>query len=310
MTTTIKKDYSLRPALIGSKTLITEEDKVFIKQIWKHPVPTNYEVFLLLNYLNELDPKRIGFALMLVAAPRPIEICRLKWSEFKFNKETNEFEELFHTTYKPTNRKSKFGRHLYYKEVKKQISSKSKWLNDLLIKYHRICPIYENNHLFPYYTQDSLQKVFQNIRKKMKLQVKNRLPYNKKPLPNEYECFLDKCTKQVSGSPCNKTQYRLSLYGLRRFAITFLYWSKAPIGFDKDIVALSKYIGHSNPKTTYEHYVMPKESIGLTDKLIKCRIKIDQFINLREVHQKQIADYIPREEFKIRTKGQSTLFEF
>ena len=92
--------------------------------------------------------------------------------------------------------------------------------------------------------------------------------------------------------------------------MTFSYWSKAPIGFNKDIIALSKYVGHSNPKTTYEHYIFPKESIGLTDEMINNKIDLGQFINLHGKKQTQLIDYIKKPEIKFLCKGQSCLGDY
>lgn len=287
------------PALEGSKTLVGDNDRVFIKKLWKFPVPTNYELNLFLGKLEDTDPLKIGFALMLITGARPVEIVRMRWDRFIYDEQNNIFTQLLHETYKPSNRASKTGRNYYFKQVKKDVGIKSQWINELLHKYQQKCPGYDHNRLFPFTSPDSFNKYFCQLRKKVK----------KGELPHDYKCFIDQNIEQLKGCD-SKTQYRISLYSFRRFAITFMYWSKKPVGFDQDIVALSRYIGHTNPKTTYEHYVLPKEAIGLTETMIKECITIDQFIKLAGACQSQLTEFTEKPKYRFIPKGQTTLDSF
>ena len=287
------------PVPLGCNIQPKYNDKVLVKRLWKCPVPTNKEVRKILDLLKDYDPLKIALVLMLVAAPRPSEVVSATWSKFVFNHETSTFTDWRHYVYKPVNRKTNTNNRWYFKEVSKRIASKSSILNKLLLGYQNNCSKFPNDKVFPFSKGDSLNKLFSIIRKQVK---------NGQLLP-EYECFLEKISEPIHGCD-SKTQYRISPYSLRRFAITFLYWSKRPIGFDKDIVALARYIGHTKPATTYEHYVMPKESIGLTEHLIEQGVGIDDFIMNVGANQKTIDFFNPKPQFKFLPSGQATLGDF
>ena len=289
---------SIEKSILGSDATIKKKDNVFIKQIWKYPVPTNEELKLFFDLLEDDNPLKVGFGLMLVTCGRPVEIVNIKWSRFRYDQDEQRFTTLFHNTYKPTNRKSKVGRHIYYKEVKKNLYSN--WLNQLLINHHKNYNNLPGHKVLPFYTTDSFNKIFSVIRKKLK---------NKK-LSSMYNFLLDTNIKHIKGNNASKTKYRISPYSLRRFGITFLYWTKSPIGFNKDIVALAKYVGHSNPRTTYEHYVYPKDAIGLTDEMINNNIGIDEFIHLHGKKQTLLNDYDEKPPVVFLEQGQASLSEF
>ena len=282
----------------GSLANIETSDNIFLKQLWKHPIPTNQEIKLFFDLLEDDNPLKVGFGLMLITCARPSEIVNIKWHRFRFDKEQQVFNELYHNTYKPTNRKSKVGRHVYYKEVRKKLSSK--WLNELLLNHYKNYSNLPQNKVLPFYTTDSFNKIFSVIRKKIK---------NKK-LSSMYDFLLDTNIQHIKGTNASKTKYRISPYSLRRFGISFLYWSKAPIGFNRDIISLAKYVGHSNPKTTYEHYVYPKESIGLTKEMINNKISLDEFIHLHGKKQSLLNDFIDKKQLLFLDKGQSSLSDF
>lgn len=283
----------------ATKSTIGEHDNVYIKKLWVFPVPTNYEVQLLLKILEDCDPIKIGFGLILVAGMRPVETTRTTWKKFRYDAKSDRFTHLYHEIYKASNRKTKIGRNLYFKQVKKIIADRSDWFNDLLKNYHNTSPDYGGGRLFPFHKTDSYGKFFSQLRKRIK----------KRELPPAYDSFLIKPTEHLLGCD-SKTNYKITPYSLRRFAITFLYWSKAPVGYDQDIVALSRYVGHSNPKTTYDHYVMPKEAIGLTQEMIDAKIGIDQFINCPMAYQQQIPDFVPKPTLQILPQGQCCLSDF
>ena len=69
-------------------------------------------------------------------------------------------------------------------------------------------------------------------------------------------------------------------------------------------------MGHSNPKTTYEHYVFPKEAIGLTKEMIEDKTTIDQFIHLHGQKQSLLSDFVEKPEMVFLPKGQSVLSDF
>lgn len=285
--------------LQGTKTLIEEQDQVFIKKYWLSPVPTNLEVKLLLDLFPKYNAKRIFLGFMLVTGARPIEITRLNWNSFEFDKIKQKFNYLYHYAYKPTNRVVKTGNHKYFKQLKKEIYNKSKWFNELLLEYQNHSPIYESNRLFGFTSTDAVQKTFKELRKRISSD------------PKYY--FLKEEINVSAENNIGGSRYRVTLYSLRKFAITFLYWSKKPIGYDQDIISLSKYIGHSDVKTTLNHYVYPKESIGLTEEMIDKKITLDEFIfsSNPEKKQKTLNEYtIIKPKYIFIEKNQKTLNEY
>jgi integrase len=297
METTISTE-NLIHATKNSRIEVAEQDRIFIKQLWKYPVPTAEELNTLLTQFKDDDPVKIAFWTMIVTGARPVEVVRLQWNRFVYDPKNKEFARLLHETYKPSNRASKIGRHYYFKQVRKEISSKSKQYSKLLLNYQHTCPKYDSNKLFPFTTPDALDKHLSRLRKKLQ---KNKDP--------KLAFLFDTNIVQIKGID-SRRKYRISLYSLRRFAITFLYYSKAPVGFDKDIVALAKYIGHTNPRTTYESYVMPKEAIGLTQDLINKKVTIDEFLQIRAPKQKLLEEYAPKPKFQFIPKGQSVISDF
>jgi integrase len=242
--------------------------KIFIKKIYEYPIITNTEFNLLLNELPDYHPYKVFLGLMAIECLRPVEIANLKWNAFKF--ENNQITELIHTIYKPKNRMGKHSINCYYKETKKPMFSK--WLSNQIIGYYERYPQLPLNKVFPFKNGDSVYKWLKQLRKKKK----DEKEFNFLKDKNLYNI------KEASG-----TKYRINLYCLRRFSFTFHYW----ITYNQDIVTLSKTFGHEKVETTYEHYVFPKESIGLTDEMIKNKINIDQFIQLKGKNQTTINEY-------------------
>ncbi|MFW6119397.1 MAG: hypothetical protein ACOC80_00625 [Petrotogales bacterium] len=104
----------------------------------------------------------------------------------------------------------------------------------------------------------------------------------------------------------NKTQHRVCLYSLRRFAFTFHYY----VTFNCDEIALAKAFGHTRPDTTLQYYVQPKEAIGLTDKMIADNITIDQFIHLHGKAQYTIPEFFPQFQKRFTPADQKALTDY
>jgi len=275
--------------LKGSSIQLFEHDRIIVVPIYKHCIPSAEEVNLLFDLCKDNMKVSLGLAFLCISMMRPTEICRLRWHWFKIDDEVREFT---HYIYKPQNRKTMLGRNFYFKETKKPIYSK--WLSDLIISYAKICERYENNKLFPWTSADVLQKWFMVQRKLMKTGK----------LDDRYKFLLDTNTKTVHGAVVDR--YRVSPYSLRRFAISFHYW----VTYGGDEVKLAEVTGHSRVKTLLGHYVKPKESFGLTQKMIDDKIKIDQFIRLKGKAQMVIPDFAPDWDKKFTPVGQTSLHDF
>jgi len=271
-----------------------DHDRVFAKPLYKYPVPTAHEVKLFLDYLPEGHYRWVANVLLIVCGLRPVEVARLRWHDFRIS-ESGEILDFKHFIYKPTNRKTLVGNNYYFKQAIKPVLAWSPWLNDVLKKYARSCPSYPNDRLFPFTRPDSLRKDIIKLRKKVK----------KGKMPSDYEVFLEQNNKQLFGDPM-KTPYKINIYSLRRFSITFHYW----VTFKQDIIKTSKVFGHSDPKTTLSHYIQPKEAIGLTQDMIDQGISIDHFINFEGKKQMRLMEFSPEWSKRFTPAGQTTLFDF
>jgi integrase len=237
-----------------------------------------YEFILTLFELDEkgfLTEKIKNLRLISKISPiglRPKELADLKYSDIDLDYNLKPYQ-IRHRVYKAKNTIHNKSLHYHQKEVLKVIHSD--YLKEQLIMYMQKHPKYEQNKLFPWTTSDSLHKAFVELRKKAK---KNLCELN---------FMLDTITKTliIKGQPF--TQYRISPYSLRRFAFTYHYY----ITYNKDFVKLSKEFGHSRPETTLQYYIMPKESIGLTDNMIEHKINLDDFIKHKGQRQMIIPDF-------------------
>jgi integrase len=273
-------------------------DRIVLKRAYKYPVPTAAEVNCLFNLAPEYSAIKLGLAMIAIQGLRPAEVPRLRWHNFGISPDGCRVLDMHHIVYKPSRRVTSSGLSLYYKQVKKRIHSP--WLSDQLLHYGRSCPSYENSRVFPWTTPDSLQKWLAALRKG-----------HKRPQNGPERAFLrDPILETLKGQ--SLTRYRVTLYALRRFCFTFLYYSRPPVGFGQDSVALARYMGHSRPDTTLQYYVMPKHAIGLTDAMIARCVNFDQFIKQGGRTQATLPDYLPGEPGLNRflTPGQTTLAGF
>lgn len=265
-------------------------DIVRVKRLWKPAIFTNYEVRLLFDLIPDYHHQKVALGFIALQMMRPSEICDMKWAWLKTR--DGQIKEHTHTVYKAKNQKVKSGVSVTYKEVKKPIYSA--WLAEQTAGYHKRAPSYEYGKMFQWTTTDALRKWLILARKAARA----------KKLEPMYDFLLDKCDEVVKGA--TGTQYRATLYSLRRFAITFHYW----VTFKQDIVALANHIGHADPRTTFSHYVKPKEAIGLTQQMIDDEITIDEFIHLQGKKQRQLVEYTPEWKKRMLPTGQSTLHDF
>lgn len=264
---------------------------ILVKQLWKAPVFTAFEAKLFFDFLPDYSQEKISCAFLGFQIMRPSEVPQLRypWLTIK----DDQLIEMRHWVYKARTTIHKNGDlTTWRKEVKKPCWSKH--LSDQLIGYAKRHPAYTDGRLFSWTQRDSMQNIFKDIREKVK----------EGKLPSEYACFLDTNTYPLKGQ--SLTKYRLNLYALRRFGITFHYW----VTFKQDIVKLAHHTGHANPKTLYEHYVFPKETIGLTQKMIDDNISIDQFIQLHGKKQTRIIEFMPQWKERFTPAGQTTLNDF
>jgi integrase len=269
---------------------ITPVTGIAIRPTYIFPVPTAHEVKLFFDLLPDYSAEKLGYCFITSQIMRCTEICALRWHWLTIK--DDKLRKMRHWVYKPMNRKTAQGRHLYYKEVEKPCYSE--YLSDQLIGYAKRAPVYENNKLFPWTTEDALQKHFIVLRKK--IQAGKLAP--------EYQGFLDVMSKPIFGSV--PIRHRISPYSLRRFAFTFHYW----VTFKQDIIALAKHAGHSEVRTTLNHYVQPKEAIGLTQEMIDANITIDQFIHLEGKKQRKLEEFTPEWRKRFVPIGQMQLFDF
>lgn len=199
-----------------------------------------------------------------------------------------------------------------FKEVLKDLNSE--WLSRQLEGYLKRAPKCQDHYLFTFRDPDNLSQVFTQLRKKVKYDLnEERHGRPRRYTSKEYDCFLD--TNMVTVMGQHITKYRCHAYALRRFYCTWAYY----MVFKQDMVAVSKYIGHSNAATTSSHYVYPAKSIGLTDQMIREGIKLDDFLFLEGKKQMHLHTFDPdiyanlqrESDYKsFRAEEQRTLWEF
>lgn len=269
-----------------------EGDNIVIKKLYKPAIPTNSEIKMLIDLFPIGSPHRIALIMMIAIGPRPVELCNMNWNKLGYCSKKNRIQNIKHYVYKAGSRLSNKSRTYFIKEVQKPINSTQ--LSNELISYRQSNMFDHTNRIFPWSNPDALNKQFTILRKKVM----------KRDLGPEYDFLLDKVTETVAGQ--SKTQYRVSLYSLRRFCITFHYYTT----FKQDVIALAQYTGHSSPDNLLKHYIKPKETIGLTDEMIDANITIDQFINLGVAGQSTISDFIPARELGLPDANQATLWNF
>lgn len=272
---------------------ITEGTAIRVRKQYISPVPTAYELKLLLDYLEDYSPIKVALGIIMVCGLRPAEVCHLKWHNLKLDKDGN-VAELIHLSYKPKRRVRGDKSSLLYKELKKPVFAWSKWLNDQIIGYAKIASPYENDQMFPFRDRTSLDNPLTEIRKLAR----------KGLLPPEYGCFLDPVSETVVGAPF--TQMRISVYSLRRWCFTFHFFNT----FNGDAVALAHVMGHTRVSTSMEHYVQPKESIGLTNRMIKEQVQLDQLIHAGGKKQRLVWDYCKEWQRKFTPRGQTTILAY
>lgn len=277
---------------MNSKILLRKDkaDIVTVKCLYKYPVPTAQELRAMLDTLPKFDPLLIALTMLASQALRPVELCDLHWDEaFTFNQNNDLIQKMKHMVYKAKNRMLMTGQtKVTYKELQKPMYSK--WLSHKLLKYKEYFGECQGNKIFPWTTNDALNKFFTTARKSKNPKLTFMLDKNHYPLKGQ-----------------DKTRYRIHPYALRRFAFTFHYWTT----YNQDIVSLSRDFGHSRIETTMNYYVFPKESIGLTDEMIKNKITFDEFVFGKDKDQEELARYIHQEQvLPIRTPGQRAINEY
>lgn len=275
--------------------LLGPEDRVIVHQCWKFPVPTAFEVKLLLESFPEEPDVELGLGFIATTGLRPVEVTRLVWNKFKIA--THRVERFTHYVNKPSGRVAKGGINWQEKELQKEVCDHSQWLSAKIIAYAKIAPKFKYDKLFQWSSSDGLCKWLERLRKRI-------LKFPDKYGP-EYQCFFD-TNSYVKAGPNQPIPYRINAYSLRRFAFTFYYY----VVFRCDPISTAKYFGHSTAATTLGHYVMPKEAIGLTQEMINARITIDQFIHLHGKNQMRLIDYDPTWESRFVPQGQKQLADF
>jgi integrase len=276
---------------IYTRTPIQTGDKVVIKRTYKPAVPTAQEVRHLLELFPDFSPYKLALGFLAIQVMRPVELCSLQWQRFVLDKDI--VTKFYHFVYKAGSEKTKRSTTHFFKEVEKPMLST--WLSHQLLNYQRIYRPGAMNKVFHWTSTDAMNKQLSMIRK----------AYKEGKISQKYAFLVDKTDDVVLGC-ASKTQYRICLYSLRRFSITFHYW----VTFRQDIVALANFTGHSSPENLMRYYVKTKESIGLTDDMIGERITIDQFIHLHGENQRELAEYLPRERKVFLTPGQTSLSMF
>ena len=267
--------------------------------MYLYPVPTAYEVRLLLDYFENKPEYHIALCFITIQGLRPIEVARLKWKRLWFNDDKTDLIKMRHYVYKPSNRKTKIGKNIYFKEIEKPMWSP--WFNKKIIEYSAIAPGYAFNKMFPFECPCSLNKQLTLLRKEIR----------KRKHPKIYDCFLESVNQVVQGA--SLTRYRINLYSLRRFCMTFHFW----MTFNPecslqggDIIMTSRIFGHTNPATTLKHYVQPYQAIGLSQKMIKKDITMDEFIHLHGKKQMILDPFIEPKMPRFMEPGQHVLPEF
>lgn len=268
-----EQEYTISP--VGTIKL-AKNDRVITKQLWKFAVPTAHEVKLLLGCFEDYTQVKVALCLTAVAGLRPIELTRLRWRQFTI--ENGQITHFYHKVNKPVGRTTRMGKNYEEKELRKPLASFSPWLSEQLIAYAKIAPKLSNDYLFMWNSRECLAKHLSLLRA--------RIRKNPKKYGPEYECFFDK-NSYVSIGPDQPIPYRINWYSLRRFCMTFHFY----VTFKMDPIATAKFFGHSEAATTLGHYIMPKEAIGLTQKMIDDHITIDQFIHMQGKKQTRLLDY-------------------
>lgn len=272
---------------------IKQGDSVVVRKLYVHPVPTNEEVRLLLDLFENMVPEKLALLMMIAEGPRPVELCRMTWDKFWFDDEKNQVTKFRHYVYKAGSRIVQKSTRFFLKEVEKPIFGKA--LSDFLMIYRKSWAPVTGARIFPWNTPGPVQKRFSQFRKSVR----------QGKLGKEYNFLLDKPAEAIVG-PDSFTQYRVSMYSLRRFSLTFHYW----ITFDQDVLKLAEFTGHANPDTLMEHYVKPYHAIGLTPDMIKKKITIDQFINHRGKSQIPLSSFTEDLLPKFLPLGQRTISDF
>lgn len=274
----------------GSSITVQEGDRVVIRSADVYPIPTGHEVKLLFETAEEGTPICVALGIMAHCGLRPIENARQPWSGIALNKEQRPCN-LRHLAYKPSNRRSHTSTSYYFKELNKDI--KSLWLQNQIVLLAKRSEKYKDNRMFPWTTDDAIAKHFSDLRHAIK----------KGKYPEEYGVFLEQMTKTIYGT-C-KDQYRISPYSLRRFAMTFWHYTNGA-----DPIKTAKYFGHSNHSTTTNHYLYPKEAIGLTQEMIDAKVTFDEFVHLHGKKQMQLLHFDPTWQQRFLPVGQSSLNQF
>jgi len=278
-----------------SKILLGEHDRVITIQCWKFPVPTAHEVKLLLDAFEDFSAPKCGLGLTATLGLRPIEHTRLRWPNFRIQE--GKIIDMTHKVNKPVGRTTRMGINYAEKELKKPVHSLSQWINDQLIGYAKIAPKLQAQLIFPWNTRESVAKHMSMFRQRIKK--------NPKKYGDAYACFFDK-NSQVTVGPDQPIPYRINVYSLRRFCMTFHFYTT----FKMDPIATAKFFGHSEAATTLGHYIQPKEAIGLTQKMIDEGITIDQFIHMEGKNQMRLVDFDPAWETRFLPVGQQSLTQF
>lgn len=271
---------------------VGDDDRVLVKYLWKSPVPIVGEVKLLFDLLPDFSPVKIALGFILFQGLRPCEVPRMTWRRLEWDENKERIVRMTHLVYKPSRGASKKGFSFMFKEVRKPFFSQ--WLSEQLKGYAKKYPVFDSGRIFPFNTSDSVHKWLSNARKSRRLKL----------LSESYDFLLDENIKTIKGEEL--TKFRVCLYAFRRFSFTFHYY----VTFSGDAVALAKNFGHSRVETTLTHYVQPKESIGLTDAMIKQGVSFDEFLSIGSGNQKNIIDFVPEWKERFTVAGQKLLNEY
>lgn len=303
---------------VGTLADIKRADRVYVIPAGAYPVVSAREFKLLLDLFEHDDIMKTALLTLGFEVMRPIELCRLKWRDLRWNAEEQRFTQPRHYVYKPRRITYETRSSWFFKELVKPIESKA--LSDqYLVTYERYGGFPEDRPTFgrkpvrgltkdegpvsgkilPWNNQECLTKRWG----KMRSDVRTRLARG--TISPEYSFLLEKRLESVSDPNESGAKYRVTPYSLRRFGMTWAYYMR----YDRDIVSLSRAYGHESPDTT-AGYVMPKEAIGLTDKMISEGISIDEFVFRGAKRQTVISAFLPSQEVRFIPAGQSSIFEF
>lgn len=306
---------------VGTLADIKREDRVYVVPAGSYPVVSAREFKLLLDLFEHDDIMKTALLILGFEVMRPIELCRLKWRDLRWNRDEQRFTELRHYVYKPRRITYETRSSWFFKELIKPIHSRA--LSDQLVTlYERYGGFPEDKPTFgrkpvrsvlnadngpvsgkilPWNNQECLTKRWSKMRSTVREKLKRGT------ISPEYSFLLERRLERVSEQYTSESgaKYRVTPYSLRRFGMTWAYYMR----YDRDMAALSRAYGHESPDTT-AGYVMPKEAIGLTDEMIADRITIDEFIYRGAKRQSVIASFLPSEEVRFIPSGQSTITEF